>query len=100
MQVGDAVQVIDDIIAEVRANHIKRLQKGQCTIEYGFVLSDFLNNVERVSDHCSNIAVSIIEVAEKNFDAHEYLSGVKSGDNNYFRIKYTEYRNKYSISEA
>ena len=99
-QIEPLEEVIDDIIAEVRANHIKRLQKGQCTIEYGFVLSDFLNNVERVSDHCSNIAVSIIEVAEKNFDAHEYLSGVKSGDNNYFRIKYTEYRNKYSISEA
>ncbi len=99
-QIEPLEEVIDDIIAEVRANHIKRLQKGQCTIEYGFVLSDFLNNVERVSDHCSNIAVSIIEVAEKNFDAHEYLSVVKSGDNNYFRIKYTEYRNKYSISEA
>ncbi len=99
-QIEPLEEVIDDIIAEVRANHIKRLQKGQCTIEYGFVLSDFLNNVERVSDHCSNIAVSIIEVAEKNFDAHEYLSSVKSGDNNYFRIKYTEYRTKYSISEA
>ncbi len=99
-QIEPLEEVIDDIIAEVRANHIKRLQKGQCTIEYGFVLSDFLNNVERVSDHCSNIAVSIIEVAEKNFDSHEYLSSVKSGDNNYFRIKYTEYRTKYSINEV
>ncbi len=99
-QIEPLEEVIDDIIAEVRANHISRLQKGQCTIEYGFVLADFLNNVERVSDHCSNIAVSIIDVAAMNFDSHEYLQTVKSGDNNYFRIKYTEYRNKYSISEA
>ena len=99
-QIEPLEEVIDDIIAEVRANHIMRLQKGQCTIEYGFVLADFLNNVERVSDHCSNVAVSIIDVAVMNFDSHEYLQTVKSGDNNYFRIKYTEYRNKYSIKEA
>ena len=99
-QIEPLEEVIDDIIAEVRANHIMRLQKGQCTIEYGFVLADFLNNIERVSDHCSNVAVSIIDVASMNFDSHEYLQAVKSGDNNYFRIKYTEYRNKYSIKEA
>ena len=98
-QIEPLEEVIDDIIAEVRANHIMRLQKGQCTIEYGFVLADFLNNIERVSDHCSNIAVSIIDVASMNFDSHEYLQTVKSGDNNFFRIKYTEYRNKYSIKE-
>ncbi len=99
-QIEPLEEVIDDIIAEVRANHIMRLQKGQCTIEYGFVLADFLNNIERVSDHCSNIAVSIIDVASMNFDSHEYLQAVKSGDNNFFRIKYTEYRNKYSIKES
>jgi len=98
-QIEPLEEVIDDIIAEVRANHIMRLQKGQCTIEYGFVLADFLNNIERVSDHCSNVAVSIIDVAAMNFDSHEYLQTVKSGDNNFFRIKYTEYRNKYSIKE-
>ncbi len=98
-QIEPLEEVIDDIIAEVRANHIMRLQKGQCTIEYGFVLADFLNNIERVSDHCSNIAVSIIDVASMNFDSHEYLQTVKSGDNNFFRIKYTEYRNKYSLKE-
>ena len=98
-QIEPLEEVIDDIIAEVRANHIMRLQKGQCTIEYGFVLADFLNNIERVSDHCSNIAVSIIDVASMSFDSHEYLQTVKSGDNNYFRIKYTEYRNKYSLKE-
>ena len=98
-QIEPLEEVIDDVIADIRANHISRLQKGQCTIEYGFVLSDFLNNVERVSDHCSNIAVSIIDVASMNFDSHEYLQTVKSGDNNYFRIKYTEYRTKYSIEQ-
>ena len=66
-------QVIDGIAAKIKADHIDRLKKGDCTIEYGFILSDILNNIERVSDHCSNIAVAMIEVSQNSFDTHQYL---------------------------
>ena len=73
-------QVIDGLISKIRANHIRRLQKGSCTIEGGFILADLLNNYERVSDHCSNIAVAIIEVEHNSFDTHKNLNGVKYGN--------------------
>lgn len=58
--------------------HIARLQAGACTIEYGFVLDDLLTNYERIADHCSNIAVAMIEVSEDRFDTHEYLNHIKT----------------------
>jgi len=71
-------QVIDELIAEIRSRHIGRLQKGNCTVEMGFVLADLLNNYERVSDHCSNLAVAVIEAqAENDAGAHAYLQQVK-----------------------
>ncbi|MBQ8383400.1 MAG: Na/Pi cotransporter family protein [Clostridia bacterium] len=73
-------QVIDHLIADIKNRHIARLKNGYCTIELGFVLSDLLTNYERISDHCSNIAVAVIESEQGSFDTHEYLSGVKHGD--------------------
>ena len=73
-------QVIDNLIADIKNRHIARLKNGYCTIELGFVLSDLLTNYERISDHCSNIAVAVIESKQDSFDAHEYLSGIKEGD--------------------
>ncbi|MCR5609638.1 MAG: Na/Pi cotransporter family protein [Lachnospiraceae bacterium] len=70
-------EVIDEIIMKIKNNHINRLQKGNCTIEMGFVLNDILTNYERVSDHCSNIAVAIIEVTQGSFETHQYLHEVK-----------------------
>jgi len=90
-------QVIDRITAEMRSNHIARLQAGNCTIELGFILNDLINGLERVSDHCSNIAVAMIEVAEGVFDTHKYLNDVKSGNDEQFRKDYEEYRVKYSL---
>ena len=89
-------QVIDGLISKIRANHIRRLQKGTCTIEGGFILADLLNNYERVSDHCSNIAVAIIEVEHNSFDTHKYLNGVKYG-NSVFNEIYENYEAKYSL---
>ncbi len=89
-------QVIDGLIAKIRANHIRRLQKGTCTIEGGFILADLLNNYERVSDHCSNVAVAIIEVEHNSFDTHKYLNGVKYG-NSVFNEIYEGYEAKYSL---
>ncbi|MBR5536974.1 MAG: Na/Pi cotransporter family protein [Clostridia bacterium] len=89
-------QVIDGLISKIRANHIRRLQKGACTIEGGFVLADLLNNYERVSDHCSNIAVAIIEVEHDSFDTHKYLNGVKYG-NSVFNEIYDIYEKRYAL---
>ena len=72
--------VIDALHAEIRARHVGRLQRGECTIEMGFVLSDLLTNVERVSDHCSNIAACLIQTRQGAFDMHSYLRSVKAAD--------------------
>lgn len=86
-------QVIDNIIAKIKAGHVDRLQTGDCTIELGFVLSDLLTNYERVSDHCSNVAVAIIESQHETFEAHEYLNAIKaSGD---FEKTYDEYKTRF-----
>jgi phosphate:Na+ symporter len=90
-------QVIDALNKLIRSRHIDRLTKGNCTIELGFVLNDVLTNLERVSDHCSNLAVAIIEIANNSFDVHEYLSTVKSGQGEY-RENFEEYMRKYSLT--
>ncbi len=92
-------QVIDKLIATTKANHISRLQKGACTIELGFVLSDLLNNYERISDHCSNIAVAIIETAHNSFGTHEYLNLVKNTNDTQFENEYDNFAKKYLISQ-
>ena len=91
-------QVIDRITAEMRSNHITRLQSGACTIELGFILNDLINCFERISDHCSNIAVALIEVSEGEFDTHKYLNNVKSGNDEQFRIDYEEFATKYRLA--
>lgn len=91
-------QAIDFITSEIRSRHVARLRNGECTIETGFILSDLLNNYERVSDHCSNIAVAVIELDHRSFGTHAYLNSVKSNDNQEFRENYDKYIKKYSIS--
>ena len=90
-------QVIDKLIANTKSNHIVRLRAGACTIELGFVLSDLLNNYSRISDHCSNIAVAIIETAHNSFGTHEYLNMVKSSKDEYFESEYNTFSEKYFI---
>ncbi|MBE6659050.1 MAG: Na/Pi cotransporter family protein, partial [Ruminococcaceae bacterium] len=89
-------QVVDRLIANIRKGHITRLQHGQCTIEAGFVLNDILNNFERISDHCSNIAVAIIEAKLSSFDTHKYLNDLKYGDEE-FKNKFNTFASKYSV---
>lgn len=91
-------QVVDIIISEIKDNHIKRLQEGRCTIELGFMLNDLLNNMERVSDHCSNVAACIIQLKDSTFATHEYLNEIKSSQDNEFKKEFEEYKNKYSLS--
>ena len=90
-------QVIDGLIADIKSNHIVRLQKGHCTIEMGFVLSDLLTNCERVSDHCSNIAVAQIETAQSLYQAHDYLNALKSAGDASFQSAFENYCRQYAI---
>ena len=92
-------QVIDGLVADIKSNHIARLQKGSCTIEMGFVLSDLLTNCERVSDHCSNIAVAQIETAQNLYQAHEYLNALKNAGDAAFRRNFDEYRQRFSVKK-
>ncbi len=89
-------QVIDRLTAKIKSRHISRLQQGDCTIEMGFVLSDLITNCERISDHCSNIAIAVIEAQTDTFDAHQYLNTVKT-ENDEFKSLYAEYKEKYSL---
>ncbi len=89
-------QVIDNLKTLLRNNHISRLKAGSCTVETGFIWSDLITNFERVSDHCSNIAVGIIDVSEHTMNAHEVIKSIKEG-NVHYSDKYEEYSNKYSV---
>ena len=90
-------QVIDRLKRKIKAGHITRLQQGDCTMELGFILSDLLTNYERISDHCSNIAVCFIEMAHGSFDTHEYLNQVKSGEEEFVSM-YESYKQKYYMA--
>ena len=90
-------QVIDKLISEVKNRHVERLQKGNCTIELGFVLTDLLTNYERVSDHCSNVAVAVLESKHGTFETHEYLNTIRSDGSGSFGRLYEEYSERYSI---
>ena len=89
-------QVIDDIKDTLRNGHIVRLKNGDCSIEMGFVWVDLLTNLERTADHCSNIAVCVIDAADLNMNVHESLRSIK-GDSVNFKEKYEEYAQKYEL---
>ena len=100
LEIEPLEQVIDDLRDRIKLNHILRLQKNTCTIEHGFILSDILTNFERVSDHCSNIGGSIVEIsADGALDIHHYLSVLKDGDLHY-EGRYAFYKQKYAIGES
>ena len=89
-------QVIDKLKDELRTNHIARLQRGECSLAAGFVLSDLLTNLERVSDHCSNIAGCLLDMKNERIDLHKYLGDVKSGSNE-FLLQYNAFEEKYKL---
>ena len=89
-------QVIDNLIAEIKSRHISRLQGGECTVGLGFVFSDILVNMERVSDHCSNIAACLISARQSSYETHELISSVKKTDEDYEKL-YKAYQEKYAL---
>ena len=90
-------ELIDNLCDELKLHHTDRLQKGICTLNHGFVFNDLLTNLERISDHCSNIAVASIELESDSFDTHEYISSLKEVRSNYFDEYYSEYSKKFVI---
>ena len=88
-------EVIDYLHAKVKRHHVKRLQSGNCTIELGLDLEDLITNYERTADHCSNIAVSLIQIQKDEFETHEYLEEYRKDSK--FESMFKEYKEKYRI---
>ncbi len=95
-------QVVDTLVREIKSRHVRRLRDGLCTVEYGFVLEDLLTAYERMADHCSNIAVEILQVAEGKLEAHEYLNALKGGElqeSAAFAEQFARYKAQYAFPE-
>jgi phosphate:Na+ symporter len=93
-------EVIDDLTKELKNRHIDRLQAGECRVELGILLTDYITNVERVSDHCSNVAVCIIQTKNSSFEIHGYLNEIKDGKQNEFVEEFDAYQGKYILPEV
>lgn len=93
-------QVIDKLNKKLKARHVARLQNGECTIELGFVFTDLLTNYERVSDHCSNVAVYTMQLPSDKLDAHKYLAKIKNSEAGSFVDDFNMYSDKYSLADA
>lgn len=90
-------ELIDNLCDEMKLHHIDRLQTGECTLNHGFAFNDLLTNCERVSDHCSNIAVAMIELESESFDTHEYINSVMAMHSHSFDKYYAEYSKEFQI---
>ncbi len=90
-------QVINNLKAELRAKHSRRMQKGECSIENGMLFFDIVNSFERIADHCSNLAVCIIELSQGSYQTHSYLKGVKNSSNETFMQSFEKYLEKYQV---
>ncbi len=97
LKVEPLEQVIDRLILNAKNRHIKRIQYGQCPIELDFLISDLFNDFERISDHCSNIAASILKTKDSSIEKHEFLKQLKSYNNKDFSKNYAEYKEKYTL---
>ena len=90
--------MVDALVREVKSRHIRRLRDGLCTVEYGFVLDDILTAYERTADHCSNVAVEMLQVSEGKLEAHEYLGALKAGEldeSAKFAERFLKYKSQY-----
>ena len=95
-------QVVDSLVKEIKSRHVRRLRDGLCSVEYGFVLEDLLTSYSRTADHCSNVAVEMLQVSEGKLEAHEYLSALKSGqlqESAQFTERFQAYKEKYAFPE-
>ena len=102
MRIGPLEQVVDSLVKEIKARHVRRLRDGMCTVEYGFVLEDLLTAFGRTADHCSNVAIEMLQVAEGKLEAHEYLGALKAGEleeSAQFTKNFNSYKEKYAFEK-
>ena len=95
-------QVVDALVREIKSRHVRRLRDGLCTVEYGFVLEDLLTAFERTADHCSNVAIEMLQVAQGKLEAHEYLNALKAGElheSAAFTEQFAQYKAQYAFPE-
>ncbi len=90
-------QVINKLNKKIKERHVKRLRKGKCTIEMGFILQDISTNLERMADHCSNIAICLIEVDGNEFDPHTYVEEIRRDIPDWFEKEYKELKHQYAL---
>ena len=90
-------ETIDLLTKQSKSNHIRRVQANMCTLELGFIFNDCLHNLERVADHCSNIAVAVLESANSSVHAHGYLRTIKEENNSQYQVLLAGYNAKYHI---
>ena len=103
LKVEPQEQVVDILVREVKSRHVRRLRDGLCSVEYGFVLEDLLTAFERTADHCSNVAVEMLQVAEGKLEAHEYLNALKAGElheSAAFAERFARYKAQYTFPEV
>ena len=93
-------EMIDMLCDELKLHHVNRVQAGQCTLDQGFVFNDLITDLERVADHCSNIAVAMIELEIGAFDTHEYLNSLKQVQSDSFNRYFEGYKNKYDLTQG
>ena len=102
LKVEPQEQVVDALVREVKSRHVRRLRDGLCTVEYGFVLEDLLTAFERTADHCSNVAVEMLQVSEGKLEAHEYLNALKAGElreSAAFAERFAKYKARYAFPD-
>lgn len=92
-------QRIDDLCSEMKRRHVERLQNGVCTVAQGFVFNDLLTDFERISDHCSNVALAVLEQHDSSVEAHGYLQALRESDDKAFRDVYSEYAARYTLGD-
>ena len=102
IQIEPQEQVVDALVREIKSRHVRRLRDGRCSVEYGFVLEDLLTACERTADHCSNVAIEMLQVSEGKLEAHEYLNALKAGELHEsvaFAEQFARYKEEYAFPE-
>ena len=102
MKIEPLEQVVDALVKEIKSRHVRRLRDGLCTVEYGFILEDLLTAFSRTADHCSNVAIEMLQVAEGKLEAHEYLHALKAGhlqESAKFSERFARYKARYAFPE-
>jgi phosphate:Na+ symporter len=99
LKVAPLGELINDMCNEIKSHHISRLQRGECAFEKGFAFDNLLTSYERVADHCSGIAVGMIELGDDYIDQHVFMSGLNKMQNGDFAKLYKEYKQKYSLED-